>query len=327
MAKQKNKSNNKKKNKLISIMIISVCILLALVIVLKIVDSNDSEKKHTQGKTAGKVSAKIKKPEILNNQFDIKIHSKYAAVLNSSKNEVIFSKNADLICRPASITKILTSIIVLENVKDLNKKITLSKKDSDFLDKTDLARVGFRVGEKVSVKDCLYCSILQSSADACLMMSRYVSGGDGAFSELMNEKVKELGLKNCHFDNSIGMDSNETYITVDEYVLIMKYALKNPKFRKIINTYQYTLKPTNKRKDKWTVTNGLLANIKDNYMIKSGKLGYTDLAELTLASYAKIHDDYYIIVTAYAKNKSGKGFRNIIDHERIYRKINKTLYY
>ena len=170
------------------------------------------------------------------NAEEIKINSKNAIMYNELDNKIIYEKNKDEKIKIASLTKIATIIIALEN-GDLNKEIIIT--NEDFNNTADLALAGFKVGEKVTLEDLLYGAMLPSGAEACNTLARSTSGSVENHVKKMNELAKKLNCKNTHFVNVTGIDANNHDSSVSDLSKILKYALENNNFRKIFETKEH----------------------------------------------------------------------------------------
>lgn len=188
----------------------------------------------------------------------------------------------------ASITKIMTCIIALENT-DINEIV---KVDESIL-KAYGSGIYIQIGEEISVKDLLYGLMLRSGNDAAIMIATYISNSEKEFVELMNNKAKEIGMKNTIFNNSSGLDEEGgNYSTAYDMALLTKYAMQNEKYREIVKTKNHQVK-TNYKSYSWTNKNKLL---KYDY-ITGGKTGYTEKAKRTLVTTATINNMDLIVVT------------------------------
>ena len=146
--------------------------------------------------------------------LDLDITSSNAVMYNLNDNEIIYEKNKDEEVSIASLTKIMTCIVALENIDNLDEKIVLTNKDFEGLIEQNAAQAGFRVGEEVTYKDLLYGLMLPSGADAAQALARNIAGSNEEYVELMNKKVKELKLKHTHFVNTTGLDIDNHYSSV-----------------------------------------------------------------------------------------------------------------
>ena len=164
----------------------------------------------------------------------------------------------------ASTTKIMTAIVVIENA-DLNKTVEISKKSAS----TGGSRLGLKTGDKITINHLLYGLMLRSGNDAAVALAENISGSVSDFAILMNNKAKELGLKNTNFETPHGLDSDNHYTTAYELALLTDYALKNPTFSKIVGTKNYTININGYPKN-LSNTNELLGNLNGVYGVKTG---------------------------------------------------------
>lgn len=232
------------------------------------------------------------------NDEDFDLYSKYALVYNATLGKVMYEFNSNVETKVASMTKIMTAIIVIENNEDLNKIITI--KDEDLRDMYEYATAGFQAGQEVSIKELLYGILLPSGSDAVNAAVRVTTDNEDEFVELMNKKVSELGLTNTNFSNPIGKDDGN-YSTAYDIAKIMEYCLKNETFKEIISTDMYYI-------DRYDIQiNGPLYKMDNKYdmdlsIIKGGKNGYTYLARYSLVSYGEKDGIELIVVSNGANN-------------------------
>ena len=210
-------------------------------------------------------------------------------LMDMDTGRVLQSKNKDSPKLIASITKIMTAIIAIEN-KDVNDivKVNDSIKDSYG------SGIYISINEEIKLIDLLYGLMLRSGNDAALMISNYVSGSEEEFTKLMNQKAKELGMKNTKFYNSSGLDTETigNVSTAYDMALLTKYAMQNDIYKNIVKTKKYISK-TNLKTYVWHNKNKLLQN---DY-ITGGKTGYTKRAKRTLVSTATKDNMNLIVVT------------------------------
>lgn len=164
------------------------------------------------------------------------LSSRIGVIYDRKSGKVIWGKNDNKRSAMASTTKIMTCIIVLENA-NLNDKVTVSGKAAG----TGGSRLGLKKDDKITVHDLLYGLMLRSGNDSAVALAEHVGGSKEGFAELMNNKAKELGLKDTHFVTPHGLDDPEHYTTAYELAKITDYALKNEKFAKIVGTKDYTI--------------------------------------------------------------------------------------
>lgn len=244
----------------------------------------------------------------------VDVSSKNVILYNLNDDNVLYEKNADDRVNIASLTKIMTAIVAIENIDDFDKKIVVT---SDMLSglTNDLSMVGFKKGEIITYDDLLYGTLLKSGADATNMLAINISGNIDNFASLMNDKARELNMNNSSFSNTIGIEGLNHYSSARDISILLKYALKNKKFKDIFTTKSYV--STNKEHD----MNGPLKKItdKDEMNMKyvyGAKTGYTSKAGLCLASVATYNNVNYLLVTIGAdyENKT----QHIDDSKKIY---------
>ena len=251
--------------------------------------------------------------------LDFDIYSKNAILYNTKEDKVMYEKNSTDKVSIASLTKITTAIVALENIKDLDEKVTLTKADFKGLAEANASVAGFRIGQEVTYRDLLYGLMLPSGADAAQALTSNISGSNDKFIDLMNEKAKELKLENTHYANSTGLDDSNHYSTVKDVLKVFKYALKNEEFKKIITTSKYTISD-----ESMTFRSTLSkASALDIEYIKGGKTGTTGDAGLCLATLANYDDTDFILVTTGAEDKLG----NFLDHKEIYEYVRDNFDY
>ena len=210
-------------------------------------------------------------------------------LLDQDTNRVLLSKNKDKPMLIASITKIMTCIIALEN-KNISDLVVVD----DSIKESYGSGIYISVGEEITLKDLLYGLMLRSGNDAAIMISTYVSGSVDSFVDMMNQKAKEIGMKNTIFHNPSGLDNNTIGNTSTAYdmALLTSYAMQNKTYREIVKTKKYTAK-TNLKTYIWHNKNKLLQY---DY-ITGGKTGYTEKAKRTLVSTASKNNLNLVVVT------------------------------
>ena len=207
-------------------------------------------------------------------------------VMNASNNEVIEGKEIHLVRSVASVSKIMSAIVAIEN-GNLDKEVSITSEDID----TYGSSVYLQVGEKISLKDLIYGLLLRSGNDASNAIARAVGGNVDGFVSLMNEKANEIGMKNSTFTNPSGLDVDEVgnLSTSYDLAILMSYCLKNETFLEISSTKEYK---SNNRV--WSNKNKLLRNYK--YTI-AGKTGFTYKAKRTLVTASRNKDTTFVVVT------------------------------
>lgn len=193
-----------------------------------------------------------------------KISSRNAIILDRNSKAILYGKNEKSKTKMASTTKIMTSLIVIENC-NLNDIVEISAKASG----TGGSRLKINKGDKITVKDLLYGLMLRSGNDTAVALAEYVGGSIEGFAVLMNEKAKELGLENTHFVTPHGLDSDEHYTTAYELAILTDYALKNETFADIVKTKTCNIS-INGTSRTISNTNELLGNLNGVYGVKTG---------------------------------------------------------
>lgn len=224
------------------------------------------------------------------------LKSENILLYNLDDNTILYSQNTEDKISIASLTKIMTTLVVLENIDNLDDTVTVSK--DALYDISEYTLAGFKVGDIITYRDLLYGTMLPSGADAAQELAIAVSGSIPEFVKLMNEKAKALGMLNTNFSNPVGRDDKENYSTVNDIAKLLLYALNNEEFYKIYTSKTYTT--TNNIKLTSTLKqSGDRYNL-DTTNILGSKSGYTDGAGLCLTSIAKYNDINYLLITANA---------------------------
>jgi len=258
--------------------------------------------------------------------LDVNLHSSNAILVNLDTNKILLDKSSDEIIYPASLTKIMTVLVAIENIPNLQEKILLPKSIFKGLYEENASMAGFLPNEEVTAEDLLYGTMLPSGADASIGLADYIAGSERKFVKLMNEKAKQLGMKNTHFMNTTGLHHPDHYTSVKDISILLQYALTNNTFRDIYTAERYAIKSTNLHPEGMTVTSRMFKNLNaiENTRgeIIGGKTGYTEQAGLCLASLASINSEEYILVTVGAEGDSRTEQFNITDALAVYRQLN-----
>ncbi|MGN0452200.1 MAG: D-alanyl-D-alanine carboxypeptidase family protein [Ruminococcus sp.] len=176
-------------------------------------------------------------------EYDGTIASDTVLLVNMDTGVPVLEKNADKVRYPASLTKIMSFIIVSENIEDFdNTRIEVRQEVLDPILGTGSSTSGvdYKVGEKMTVTDLVNCMLVASGNDAALVLADYVGGGSvERFVDMMNAKAQELGCKNTHFMNPHGLHDENHYSTAYDLYTITSYALTLPRFSEITNTSTY----------------------------------------------------------------------------------------
>ena len=217
------------------------------------------------------------------------VNAKAALLLELNSNTVLFSYCADDRLYPASLTKIMTCMLALDYGK-LDDTVTVSETAMEGLHE-DGSSAGLVPGEKMSLRNLLYCMMLSSANEACNVVAEYISGDIAGFVELMNRKAAALGCHGTHFANPHGLHDEDHYTTANDLCRITRKALENPTFRDITSTTTYTVPATNLNEERHLVTTNYLVSrdiVSDYYYSKATgiKTGFTTPAGRCLVSTA-----------------------------------------
>lgn len=212
------------------------------------------------------------------------ISSDAAILIDSSSEKILYSKNENKKMYPASTTKILTAILVLENC-NLDDIVTIPYEAISSIP-SGYSIAALQAGEQLTVQQLLQVMLVHSANDAANVLAYHVSGSIDSFATLMNKKVADLGLTNTHFTNPSGMHDEKHYTTAYDLAIIMKYCMKNSTFRSLSSLKHCIIPSTNKYDERvFNTTNELLTA--SNYYYKyaiAGKTGYTTQAKNCLVS-------------------------------------------
>lgn len=257
----------------------------------------------------------------------LNINSSNALLIDLESEKILFDKNSTRAIYPASMTKIMTAITVLEHVKDLNEKVILNKEMFNSLYYENASMAGFSPGEGVSVIDLLYGLLLPSGGECAVGLAEYVSDSESSFVSLMNKKAQEIGMSNSHFTNTTGLHDENHYTTAKDMAILLKYALSNDMFYKIFTSNRHSSSSTNKHEGGITYYSTLFSRIGNSNFkggsILGGKTGYTPEAGQCLASLAIKDGKYYILVTAGANGDNKTQKLHIDDAFTIYSAVHK----
>lgn len=249
--------------------------------------------------------------------IDFETTAKAIQLVNLDTDTVVYQKDADKKMEPASTTKIMTYIVAVENIQDLDgTKITVTQKVVDELLGTGSSLAGVMAGEELTAMQLLNCMMIPSGNDAALVLADYIGGGDSQkFVDMMNKKAEELGCTNTHFTNPHGLHDDEHYTTAEDLSIMTKYALSLPYFSEITSKTYYEIPPTNTSPEARMVytTNMLInQNAGGSYYYKyckGIKTGSHDQAGYCLVSTAMKDGYSYLCVVLGAPSVDAEGKR------------------
>lgn len=245
----------------------------------------------------------------------LSITSSSAILMDAASGQILYEKNAYDKKYPASITKVMTMLVALEQEVPLTDVITMSDNAIWGFDRST-SHIALDVGEQVTVEQCMYAIVLESANEASLALAEHVGGSVEGFASLMNAKAKELGCKNSNFVNPHGLFDENHYVCAYDMALITQEAMKYDLFRTISATSNYTIPPTNKQpleRPLWNSNKMIRASHELHYSYaEGGKTGYITESKNTYVAYAKKGDIELICVvleaegatTAYTETKN-----------------------
>ncbi len=237
---------------------------------------------------------------IISSMEELGLSSRSYFLWNNSLGFEVLGRDMDVQTEVASLTKIMTALLVLET-RDLAETVVITPEMLSGL--YEFAVIGLTVGQAVTVEDLLYATLLPSAGDAAQALAISTSGSIANFADLMNKRAQGLGMANTHFSNPVGKDE-ENYSTPRDIAILLSEALKNPTFVEMFETFE-----------KYLPTLGITVRktFRQTGYTKGGKTGYTEAAGRCLASTAEIEGTEYILVTIGALPG-----QNVVDTERVY---------
>ena len=262
---------------------------------------------------------------------DFDITGEYVSLYNMNEDILLYSKNDTKKTSIASLTKMMTTLVAIEERDDLDKIVTI--KERDFEGTVGYSKAGFKVGDKVTYRDLLYGIILPSGADAVNAVVNNTLGYD-KFIKKMNETAKKIGMNDTSYANPVGKDDENNYSTSSDLAKLLKYALKNETFKTIFTTKSY--KTSNGLNLESTVNS--YKTILNTDEIKGAKSGFTKDAGRCLASITTLNNvDYLLVVinssttnpynavkdtiTIYDYYNNNYGYKNIINDDTFIKEI------
>ena len=240
------------------------------------------------------------------------ITSKRAALADAKTGEIIASRKADERMYPASMTKVMTLIVVAENLPredSLKTELTVSTEVYEAMKKEGSSGIGMEAGEKMTVESMLYALMLRSDGIAASELARYIAGSEEDFVELMNQKAHKMGLQNTHFENPTGLYHKDHYSSCRDIASIMTYAMKMSLCRRVLMTQSYSAPFTTAAGESknYFLYHNLIVTQFDKVQpnqptavtVVAGKTGFTDESKYCLVTYAESADGHgFVAVTA-----------------------------
>ena len=256
--------------------------------------------------------------------LDFEINSKNAILINLNDDNVLYEKDANNKVLIASLTKVMTAVVAIENIDNLETEVNLETSDFNKVIQENLSIADFSLNknytyveakvkssENYTYKDLLYGLLLPSGAECAQALARLIGKTEENFVKMMNEKAQDLKMLNTHFSNPIGLDDNN-YSTVNDLAILFKYAIKNETLKEILTTPHYQTKNNEK-------VDSTIYYYEDKYnldmpYLKGGKTGFTELSGYSLFSLAEYNDIKYLLITINADDRP----KHLIDAKNIY---------
>ncbi|MBQ7679632.1 MAG: D-alanyl-D-alanine carboxypeptidase, partial [Butyrivibrio sp.] len=250
-----------------------------------------------------------------------KVISDGAILIDADTGDVVAERDGNKVISPASMTKIMTILVAAEHLTEaqLEDTVEITREMTDYAFSHECSIVGFDVGERPTVRDLFYGTILPSGADAAVALAEYVSGSQEDFVALMNDKLAALGLdETAHFTNCVGLYDEAHYCSLTDMAMILKAAVENDFCREVLAEHIYTTTATAEHPEGITISNWFLRRIEDkdtHGLVVCAKTGFVNESGCCAASYSGADDGRrYFLVTSGAWSS----WRCIYDQVEIY---------
>lgn len=257
---------------------------------------------------------------------DDEVQSTNGIFIDLATGNILFDRDAHTRINPASMTKVLTVLVAAEHVTDWSDTFEITPEITNYSYVHDCSAVGFSNNEVVTVEDLFYGTVLCSGGDAALGLATYVAGSQEVFVDMMNEKLKELGLSDtAHFTNCVGLYDENHYCTVYDIAMILEAAIDNPQCREVLSTKKYTTSSTPEHPEGIQISNWFLRRIEDKDTggeVICGKTGFVAQSGSCAVSYGMdAAGKEYICATVNAHSS----WRCIYDHVELYKRFAKSV--
>ena len=254
---------------------------------------------------------------------DVELDADIVLLASLDDGTVLLSKNATKRTPPASLTKIVTATLVFQHCKDLDEVIEADEASIDDISGTGSSNANIKIGEKMSIRNLLYCLLVHSANESANILGTYVAGSIPEFVKMMNEYVAEIGCENTHFVNCHGLDDEEQYTSAEDMLKITLKALEIPEFKEITGTAKYTVPATNMSDERTLYTTNWMMNPgypTYYYEYVSGvKTGTTSRAGRCIISTASKDGYNYIGIVMGAKNENSDENLALLECKKIFK--------
>ncbi len=252
----------------------------------------------------------------------ITVDAESALLIEPESGQILYEKNPDEKRYPASITKLMTALIVAEE-NDLSATVTANKTAFEGLSAAG-STLGIKPGEEMSVDNLLICLLVASANESANILAEHNAGSVSAFVEKMNARAEALGCKNTHFANAHGLHDEDHYTCASDVILIAKAAMAIPRLREIVAMQRATIPPTNIGEEKYFFsTNSMLSPFKERtylYKYTTGiKTGHTTPAGLCLVASATKGENSLLSVVLGAKYGEKKEKGHFIETTKLFK--------
>ncbi len=248
----------------------------------------------------------------------VNLTSESGLVMDVDTQTILYEKNGERPYYPASITKLLTALVVVENCS-LDETVIFSHDAVYDVEDGSGNNQGFEAGDKLSVEECLYAMILESSNPAANALAEHTSGSLEEFVDVMNQRAEELGCKNSHFQNPSGLNDEEQQTTAYDMALISCAVFENEALREICSAQNYQLSPTLNQSEGYLLqmehklVNGEEA-ADSQWDFVGGKTGYTTMAGNTLVTYVEEEGKKLVSVVMKSDMTHYEDTKNLLDY-------------
>lgn len=238
------------------------------------------------------------------------LHSSHVLFMESASGTVLYEKNADKKSAPASLTKMMTVLVALEKIEDLSSTVSIDSQSYQEVVAENGSMAGFVPGERVTYRDLLYGTMLNSGGEAANSLAISLAGDTHVFVEWMNAKAQQLNMQKTHFTNVEGFDDPKQYSTAADMATLTRAALKNGHFQVLFSTPSFRTTSTHAHPEGLMLKSTVLTNLPSmeafSFSIIGGKSGTTSNAGECWVTLGRIENKEYISVVMGAKIKDFK---------------------
>ncbi len=267
------------------------------------------------------------------------LYSQYAVLMDAETGQVLAEKNGGERIYPASMTKLLTALEAVEHTESWGGSVKIPPDIFSELYAEHASLAGFEPGEKVMPEDLLYGMLLPSGAECCSAYAMYLAEDEETFTGWMNGKAEELGMDSSHFTNTSGLHEEEHYSTARDIAVLLRACIQNEILRRALSAESFQTISTAQHPHGLNLQSTLFQTIETDpdlsaeleslkasqVTLLGGKTGYTSEAGLCLASFARVGDREYILVTAKADGNHSTEPYHIMDALKVYARIGENL--